>query len=268
MDSIDKGGIVIIIIPFILTLMGFYNFLYFITLGYGLSLPSIGLSLIIMYYDSLNTVSLTLCILLIAYGLRLFTYLFLREFFMKSYKETVQKDIRRINNYSTFINIISWIFCSLLYTSLTSPVYFIIINNAKECLSSYICIGIIIFGFGLEVIADHQKTIAKKKNPKRFVDSGLYKFVRCPNYLGEIIMWLGFFFSAIQIYNSFTQLIIALTGLLTLIFIMFGGARRLEMRQDKNYGDMKEYKKYKSTVPILIPFIPLYSVADYSWLVG
>ena len=120
----------------------------------------------------------------------------------------------------------------------------------------------------MEIIADHQKTISKKKNPKRFVDTGLYKFVRCPNYLGEVIMWIGFFFSAIQIYNSFIQFIIALSGLLTVVFIMFGGARRLELRQDKNYGDMKEYKKYKSTVPILIPFIPLYSVAEHSWLVG
>ena len=61
---------------------------------------------------------------------------------------------------------------------------------------------------------------------------------------------------------------LSLTGLLTVIFIMFGGARRLELRQDKNYGDMKEYKIYKSTVPIMIPFIPLYSVAKYKWLVG
>ena len=49
---------------------------------------------------------------------------------------------------------------------------------------------------------------------------------------------------------------------------MFGGARRLELRQDKNYGDLKEYKKYKETVPIIIPCIPLYSVANHSWLVG
>ena len=166
MEILDKGGKVIIIIPFILTILGFYNFLYFITLGYGLSLSSIGLSLIIIYYNNLNTVSLTLCIILIIYGIRLCSYLVIREFCMKSYIETVQKDIRRINSYSLPINILSWIFCSLLYTTLTSPLYFIIINNTKEYLSSYICIGIIIFGFCMEIIADHQKTISKKKNPK------------------------------------------------------------------------------------------------------
>lgn len=264
----DTGCAAIIIIPMIVTLIGFYNFLYFITIGYGLSLSFIGLSLIIIYYNILNTVILTLCILLIVYGIRLSSYLIIREFCLKSYKETVQKDINRINSYPMFLNIISWIFCSLLYTTLASPVYFIIINNAKEYLSSYISIGIIILGFSLEIIADHQKTVAKRKNPKRFVDNGLYRIVRCPNYFGEILMWAGFFLSAIHIYKNWTQFLIALSGFLTLIFIMFGGARRLEMRQDKNYGDLKEYKKYKETVPIIIPFIPLYSVSKYSWLVG
>ena len=245
----DTGCAAIIIIPMIVTLIGFYNFLYFITIGYGLSLSFIGLSLIIIYYNILNTVILTLCILLIIYGIRLSSYLIIREFCLKSYKETVQKDINRINSYPMFLN-------------------FIIINNAKEYLSSYISIGIIILGFSLEIIADHQKTVAKRKNPKRFVDNGLYRIVRCPNYFREILMWAGFFLSAIHIYKNWTQFLIALSGFLTLIFIMFGGARRLEMRQDKNYGDLKEYKKYKETVPIIIPFIPLYSVSKYSWLVG
>ena len=264
----DKGCYAIIIIPFIVTLIGFYNFLYFITIGYGLSLSLIGLSLIIIYYNILNTVTLILCIILIIYGIRLSSYLIIREFCMKSYIQTVQKDINRINNYPIYINFLSWIFCSLLYTSMTTPVYYNIINGGKELLSSYISIGVIIFGFLMEIIADHQKTQAKKINPKRFVDSGLYRIVRCPNYFGEILMWLGFFFSAIQIYNSLTQFIISFIGLITLIFIMFGGARRLELRQDKNYGDMKEYKLYKASIPIIIPFIPLYSVAQYSWLVG
>ena len=161
-----NGSLVITIVPLISTLLGFYNFLYFITIGYGASLALNGLSLIILYHDSLNKVSFFLCIFLIVYGIRLASYLIIREFCFKSYIQTVKKDINRINSYSTLINIISWIFCSLLYTALTIPAYYIIINEAEELLSSYISIGIIIFGFFLEAIADHQKTVAKKKNPK------------------------------------------------------------------------------------------------------
>ena len=263
-----NGGLIITIIPLISTLLGFYNFLYFITIGYGASLTFNGLSLILVYFDNLNKVSLILCIFLIIYGIRLSSYLIIREFCLKSYIETVKEDINRINSYSTFINIISWIFCSLLYTTLTIPVYYIITNNEKELLSSYIGIIITFFGFIMEVIADHQKTKAKKKNPKLFVSDGLYKYVRCPNYLGEIIVWIGVFLSAIQSYKNIWQILIAFSGLITVIFIMFGGARRLELRQDKNYGEMKEYKKYKSNVPIIIPFVPLYSIKEYTWLVG
>ena len=57
-------------------------------------------------------------------------------------------------------------------------------------------------------------------------------------------------------------------GYLGIIFVMFSGARRLEIRQNKNYGNDPVYQKYVKTVPILIPFIPLYSVEKYKWLVG
>ena len=49
---------------------------------------------------------------------------------------------------------------------------------------------------------------------------------------------------------------------------MFSGARRLELRQEKSYGKDKEYQEYIKSTPILVPFIPLYSVKKHKWLVG
>ena len=37
---------------------------------------------------------------------------------------------------------------------------------------------------------------------------------------------------------------------------------------DKNYGEDPEYQSYVSSTPILIPFIPLYSVKKHTWLVA
>ena len=59
-----------------------------------------------------------------------------------------------------------------------------------------------------------------------------------------------------------------LIGYISIIFVMFSGARRLEIRQNKNYGSDPEYQKYVKSVPILVPFIPLYSVEKYKWLVA
>ena len=47
-----------------------------------------------------------------------------------------------------------------------------------------------------------------------------------------------------------------------------GGARRLELRQDKNYGSDPEYRKYVKSVPIILPFVPLYSVKKYKFLMA
>lgn len=124
------------------------------------------------------------------------------------------------------------------------------------------------FGIVFESVADMQKNASKKKNPNRFCDTGLYKFVRCPNYLGEMIFWTGVLVSGVNVLEGAGQWILALIGYIGIIFVMFSGARRLELRQNKNYGNDPEYQKYVKTVPIMVPFIPLYSVAKYKFLVA
>ncbi len=119
-----------------------------------------------------------------------------------------------------------------------------------------------------ESAADIQKNAAKKRDPRRFVDTGLYRLVRCPNYLGEMIFWTGVLTTGIGAISGVGQWIVALIGYVGIIFVMFSGARRLEIRQNKNYGKDPEYRKYVKSVPILLPFIPLYSVEKYKWLVA
>ena len=65
-----------------------------------------------------------------------------------------------------------------------------------------------------------------------------------------------------------TVICCALLGYIGIIFVMFSGARRLEIRQNKNCGSDPAYREYVKTVPILVPFIPLYSVEKYKWLVA
>ena len=123
-------------------------------------------------------------------------------------------------------------------------------------------------GIVLESSADLIKNRYKKEHPKRFCDVGIFHLVRCPNYLGEVLIWTGVFVSGVTALHGALQWTAALAGWICIVYIMFGGARRLEMRQNKNYGDDPEYQQYVKTVPILLPFIPLYSVAKYKWLVG
>ena len=133
-----------------------------------------------------------------------------------------------------------------------------------------VIIGIIISVAGLviESLADIQKSRAKKVNPGRFVDTGLYRIVRCPNYFGEMLFWTGVFVSGFGAVHGVWQWVAVLTGYLGIIYVMFGGARRLEIRQNKSYGKDPEYQAYVKKTPIMIPLIPLYSVEKYKWLVA
>jgi steroid 5-alpha reductase family enzyme len=179
----------------------------------------------------------------------------------------MKKEIKDGSTMKMAAKVSIWVSCAFLYVLQVSPVLFRLENKGG---SDVVCIvGAIIMALGilLESLSDMQKSKAKSKNPGRFCDSGLYKIVRCPNYLGEVIFWTGVLVTGVNILNGFWQWSAAIFGYVCIVYIMFGGARSLEIRQNKNYGNDPEYQNYVKTTPILLPFVPLYSVEKYKWLV-
>ena len=166
------------------------------------------------------------------------------------------------------VKIAIWVTCAALYVTQVSPVFYRLHNGSGSDIFTYIGAAVMLFGIILESAADMQKNAAKKINSRRFVDTGLYRIVRCPNYLGELIFWTGVLITAFGAVSGLGQWIVVLIGYIGIVFVMFSGARRLEIRQNKNYGQDPEYQKYVKTVPIMIPFIPLYSVEKYKWLIA
>ncbi|MBD3155066.1 MAG: DUF1295 domain-containing protein, partial [Candidatus Aenigmarchaeota archaeon] len=128
-------------------------------------------------------------------------------------------------------------------------------------LSSLSFIGFIIWGLGLtiETIADLQK-FKFKNNPKnkgKWIQSGLWKYSRHPNYFGEILCWVGVYIYCLNYLSGLNALI----GLISPVFIsslllFVTGIPRLEERHDKKYGDKKEYQKYKKKTSKLILWPP------------
>lgn len=258
----------LLIAAVVVSSIGFKNYVWFISLGYGFSIAGEGLVMLIMYHNSLSAGTLLCCVLFVLYGCRLGGYLAYREIKSTSYKKNMKGEIKDGNTVSLGAKIAIWLSCACLYVTQVTPVFYRLNNGVGTTVTSYIGAVIMVCGLALESAADLQKNAAKKKNPKRFVDTGLFRLVRCPNYLGEMLFWTGVIVSGIGALQGVGQWIMALIGYIGIVFVMFSGARRLEIRQNKNYGNDPEYQQYVKTVPILLPFVPLYSVEKYKWLIA
>ncbi len=247
--------------------IGFKNYVWFISLGYGFSIAAQGVAMLILYGQNLTPGTIITCVLFILYGLRLGGYLAIREFGGSAYKKNMKGEIKDGKTVPFGVKIAIWTSCAVLYVTQVSGVFYRLLNAVQDNALVFIGAAVMLAGVSLETAADIQKNNAKKINPRRFVDTGLYRIVRCPNYLGEMIFWTGALISGIGAVSGWQWIVVAI-GYIGIIFVMFSGARRLEIRQDKNYGADPEYQKYVTTVPILLPFIPLYSVKKHKWLVA
>jgi len=264
---IDFNILLIFIAILVVCLIGFKKYIWFISIGYGLSISIVGIMLLILFFDELDILKITSSIVLICYGIRLSGFLAIREFKNNTYSKKMKNEIKDGSNMTILLKIFLWITCAILYLFMTSPIIFRFINNSNENISLIIGIIISIIGIIIESVSDFQKNKSKKKNPDKFCSSGLFKIVRCPNYFGELIIWTGVFITGINCL-TIPQFLISIIGYVGIIYVMFSGARRLEIRQDKTYGKDPNYMKYIKKTPILIPLIPLYSVKKYKWLVA
>jgi len=261
------GVFLLFAVSMLLSAIGFKHYIWFFSIGYGFAVAGEGLFLALAYHQNLTPGTLICCLLLIVYGLRLGGYLAYREFGHTSYLARMKGEIKDSKTVPFGVKIAIWVACALLYVLQVLPIFYRLINGSGSNAFAYIGAAIMAFGLVFETAADLQKNAAKKKNAGRFVDTGLYRIVRCPNYLGEMLFWTGSVISGIGAVTG-AQWILVVLGYIGITYVMFSGARRLELRQNRNYGDDPEYQQYVKTVPIMIPFIPLYSVVKYKWLVA
>jgi steroid 5-alpha reductase family enzyme len=249
--------------------LGWIYFIYFFSIGYGFGVSALAVTLAIVFKDVLTLPTALLCAVMFIFGCRLGLYLLTREKRSTEYRKILYGP-DAAKKKPLFVVIVVWIFCALLYVGQVSPVAFYLANSAEGAPVNEVWtwIGAVMMAIGvlLESVADAQKKAAKKINPKKFVTTGLYKIVRCPNYLGELVIWTGSFIVCFGACCSVWQWIIAAIGYIGIVYVMFSGARRLEVRQAVTYGADPEFQEYIKKTPILLPFVPIYSVAKYEWL--
>ncbi len=200
---------------------------------------------------SLNFGNLILVLLISIWTIRLGLFLFIRI-----HKAGEDKRFRTIKTsasqfFMTFTISGLWVtLCSMCaLVAISSPEG--LVMNAL----TYVGIILFIIGFGIEIIADNQKTAFRsiEANKDSFITSGLWSKSRHPNYFGEVLLWFAI---AVISFSSLEglQLITLISPVFTYILLVYvSGVRMLEDMNDKKWADDENYKSYKENTPMLFP---------------
>jgi steroid 5-alpha reductase family enzyme len=202
---------------------------------------------------SLNFGNLILVLLISIWTIRLGLFLF-----MRIHKAGEDKRFRTIKTsasqfFMTFTLSGLWVtLCSMCaLVAISSPEG--LVMNAL----TYVGIILFIIGFGIEIVADNQKTAFRsiEANKDSFITSGLWSKSRHPNYFGEVLLWFAI---AVISFSSLEglQLITLISPVFTYILLVYvSGVRMLEDMNDKKWADDEQYKSYKKNTPMLFPKI-------------
>ena len=161
------------------------------------------------------------------------------------------------NSFVQFIG--AWTLQGLWITFTMAPALAGITSAKPEPIGALALFGTQIWltGFLLEAIADHQKSAFKKdpENRDSFIQSGLWSISRHPNYLGEIILWVGVSIVAIPVLQGWQWAMLSSPFFVALLLIRVSGIPLLEKKADEKWGGQSDYESYKKRVAVLVPKI-------------
>ena len=116
-------------------------------------------------------------------------------------------------------------------------------------------LSIWLLGFGVEVIADNQKSAFNKDpdNQGKWIDSGLWSYSRHPNYLGEILLWTGIACFGVPCFTGLERVAWISPVFVFLLLTKLSGIPILDKRALEKWGDDEEYQTYRENTPALLP---------------
>ena len=152
-------------------------------------------------------------------------------------------------NWKTISYVKIFLFQGLLILIIELPLFISSLKYQKEIgILAFLGILLWIWGFFWETLGDIQKYRFKKAGKKGFIQTGLWKYTRHPNYYGEITMWWAIFLITLEI--PFGWIAVISPILITTLLIAFSGIPLLE----KKYNMDPEFQKYKNKTSALLPW--------------
>jgi len=124
---------------------------------------------------------------------------------------------------------------------------------------AYAGLGIWLVGVCIEATADIQKYrfTRNPKNKGKWIATGLWKYSRHPNYLGEILVWVGVYVYACTALTVPQALLAEASPIFIAGLLLFvSGIPILEKSSDAKWGKLAAYRAYKKRTSILLLWPP------------
>ena len=117
---------------------------------------------------------------------------------------------------------------------------------------SYFGIVLMLIGITFQVLADYDIYVYHKRNKddrRQILNIGLWKYSRHPNYLGEILLWYGVFFTMLPVsFNNWYFVLGAIINILMFVFIS------IPMSEKRLKTYKFNYEQYQEDTRMLLPF--------------
>lgn len=238
------------------------NFLFFLIalifrtdkvtdLSYSLSFAFLALVLLLSAGQGFNIIQILMASSIILWAFRLGSYLFMRILITKT-------DDRFDDKRNNPANLIRFWLLQIVAVWLIMMPYSIFLTErdlAISTVSASIGFPIFFLGFLIEGISDLQKFQFKRKeeNKGQWMERGLWKYSRHPNYFGEILVWWGLFIVALPFLRGFALISVIGPVFITFLLLKVSGIPLLEIGAEKKYGENPDYRSYRNSTSLLIP---------------
>jgi steroid 5-alpha reductase family enzyme len=230
---------------------------YCFSVGYGAAVATMALTLLLAFFgDGVVTTNEAPALLLAwttaIYGIRLSTFLLLREFTVPGMKKQVEKFAKHSKVKVVPLAVVLAVF----YAFMVCPVLFVLRRDTGSLILPYAGAMLAVAGLVIEAVADFQKYWYKRQkgaayDQKEFAGptQGLLYGLCCrhPNFFGEVVFWTGILLGGITA-KSTTGQICGLLGWFGICSIMRNSAKHMDAKQEKLYGGQPEFEEWKKRV--------------------
>ncbi len=151
--------------------------------------------------------------------------------------------------------LMAWMLQGLWVTLTAGAALAAMTSGSKTSFGVLSTIGLLVWigGFAIEVVSDTQKSAFKAdaSNSGKFINVGLWRWSRHPNYFGEIMLWTGMALIALPALSGLQYATLISPIFVFVLLTRVSGIPLLERRADKKWGGQADYEEYKAKTPIL-----------------